>query len=229
MTLSRGTFYTYLWLRSDGTPYYVGKGKWRGHRFVGQERAFRKGCPPASQIIVESHESQADAFFAESFLIGFYGRIDLGTGCLRNRTNGGEGLAGLLRSATHKSRISAALSRRKSGNPVKHYDPIRHSQLMTGEGNPLYGVKRSFDETWRAKLSAGKTGRTISEETRARMKASALKRWANKNTDTCIRGHRLTPDNVRVGKRESRFCIACDAVRHAELNARNQLQRMIAK
>ena len=42
-------FYTYLWLRQDGTPYYVGKGKGR--------RGFRSQghgvhCPPETSRII---------------------------------------------------------------------------------------------------------------------------------------------------------------------------------
>lgn len=88
-------FYTYLWLREDGTPYYVGKGKGL--------RAFRHGCPVVEvipgwidepdkeRIVVQPFESEEDAFFAEKFLIAVYGRKDNVTGCLRNLTDGGEG------------------------------------------------------------------------------------------------------------------------------------------
>jgi hypothetical protein len=84
------TFYTYLWLREDGTPYYIGKGH--------GDRAFSKhrigSAPPKSQIIVETFPDEMSAFEAEIFLISYYGRIDLGTGCLRNRADGGQGLSG---------------------------------------------------------------------------------------------------------------------------------------
>ena len=65
-------FYTYLWLREDGTPYYAGKGSGK--------RAIRKGSPQdLGRIIIQEYESEADAFEAEIFLIGYYGRIDRGT------------------------------------------------------------------------------------------------------------------------------------------------------
>jgi hypothetical protein len=59
-------FYTYLWLREDGTPYYVGKGTWhRAHTIH-----LRIGsAPPADRILLEAHTSEADAFAAEMFLI----------------------------------------------------------------------------------------------------------------------------------------------------------------
>jgi hypothetical protein len=76
-------FYTYLWLREDGTPYYVGKGK--------GDRAIRRGSPSLDRILIQEFPSEADAFAAEIFLISFYGRKDIGTGILRNRTIGGDG------------------------------------------------------------------------------------------------------------------------------------------
>jgi hypothetical protein len=81
-------FYTYLWLRYDGTPYYVGKGC--------DNRAFIKEShrtnPPSDKsfILLQYFPDESAAFAAEIFLIEFYGREDLGTGHLRNLTPGGE-------------------------------------------------------------------------------------------------------------------------------------------
>lgn len=76
------TYYTYLWLREDGTPCYVGKGS--------GERAYRKGSPPRDRVLIQPHPSEEDAFAAEIFLIAYYGRKDIETGVLINRTDGGE-------------------------------------------------------------------------------------------------------------------------------------------
>jgi hypothetical protein len=108
-------FYTYLWLREDGTPYYVGKGTGK--------RAIRKGSPQdLTRILIQEHESEADAFTAEIFLIAYYGRIDLGTGCLRNRTDGGEGHSGYLTPPALRT---------------------KRSQLFSGENHPNWGKKLS--------------------------------------------------------------------------------------
>jgi len=80
-------FYTYLWLREGGTPYYVGKGS--GNRaFV--QRGHRFPPPPEERILVQEFPDERAAFSAEMFLIDFYGREDLSEGCLLNLTNGGE-------------------------------------------------------------------------------------------------------------------------------------------
>lgn len=93
-------FYTYLWLREDGTPYYVGKGH--------GDRAFRKGSPPVERILLQEHPSEQAANDAEVFLISYYGRKDTGTGILRNRTSGGEGTSGLIFTSIHRARLGTA-------------------------------------------------------------------------------------------------------------------------
>ena len=85
-------FYTYLWLREDGTPYYVGKGT--GRRGFDSDGHKVKRPKSRSEIIIQEWTSEEEAFLAEIFLIYYYGRKDLGTGCLRNLTNGGEGASG---------------------------------------------------------------------------------------------------------------------------------------
>ena len=71
-------FYTYLWLRADGTPYYAGKGH--------GDRAFTKGThrvyPPTIQenILVQEWPDELGALAGEKLLIAIYGREDLGIG-----------------------------------------------------------------------------------------------------------------------------------------------------
>ena len=99
-------FYTYLWLREDGTPYYVGKGK--------ENRAFtslghRVKCPPKERIVIYPAESEVEAFESEVALIWYYGRKNLGTGCLRNLTDGGEGQSGRVVPEEERKRRGAKL------------------------------------------------------------------------------------------------------------------------
>jgi hypothetical protein len=85
------SFYTYAHLREDGTPYYVGKGT--GNR-AWRKRKFR---PPDNRILIlKKNLTEEEAFRHEVYMIFVLGRKDLGTGILRNRTNGGEGTSGAI-------------------------------------------------------------------------------------------------------------------------------------
>lgn len=81
-------FYSYMWLRSNQTPYYVGKGC--GNRAF--YKRSRRVAPPADavRIIIFPMDSEELAFESEKALIALFGRKDIGTGILHNMTDGGD-------------------------------------------------------------------------------------------------------------------------------------------
>ena len=101
--MDNNIFYTYAYLREDLTPYYIGKGK--------SYRAYRKNRnvhPPEDKnriLFLKKNLTEKEAFKHEIYMISVFGRKDLGTGILHNRTNGGDGTSGAILSQETKDKI----------------------------------------------------------------------------------------------------------------------------
>jgi hypothetical protein len=84
-------YYTYAYLREDGTPYYIGKGK--RDRIYSKNRRVKPPKDKSRIIFLKQNLTEEEAFKHEIYMIAVFGRKDLGTGILRNLTDGGDGIS----------------------------------------------------------------------------------------------------------------------------------------
>jgi hypothetical protein len=128
-------YYVYAYLREDGSPYYIGKGK--------NSRAFdvahRVSIPKKRDkiIFLETNLSNIGALALERRYISWYGRKDNNTGILRNLTDGGDGSCSVIHSEETKQKIAKA---------------------KTGKTRP------PFSETHKEKISVANKGKKRTKE-----------------------------------------------------------------
>jgi hypothetical protein len=138
-------YYTYAYLREDGTPYYVGRGK-GGRAF---DKTHRIKVPPKERVLfLKQNLTYEEATKHEIYMIAVLGRKDLGTGILRNLTDGGEGRPGpkpqeevdkIRRSNTGKKlseETKKRLSEIKRGVPIHSAETKEKRRKQFTESNP---------------------------------------------------------------------------------------------
>ena len=125
--MANNNFLVYMYMRKDGTPYYVGKG--RPNRPYSRDG---RSCstPPRDRIVIyRENLDEKTAFSLEKELIAKYGRKDIGTGILRNRSDGGEGPSGYR----HSEEAKRIMSEKKSGKNHSNYTPRDWYHPVYGE------------------------------------------------------------------------------------------------
>ena len=196
-------YYTYAYLREDRTPYYIGKGT--GNRIYSTNRIIKSPKDKSRIIYLKQNLTEEEAFKHEIYMIDVFGRIDLGTGILHNRTDGGDGnsnpseetrkkISEAKKGRTHSEETKKKMSeakkgntymlgktlseetRRKIGEASKGRDPSEETRRKISES------KKNISEETRRKMSEASKGRTPSEESRRKMSQSSKGKTLSEET-----------------------------------------------
>lgn len=208
-------FYIYIYKDPvNHTPFYVGKGHGRRKKYIDNhyhgwcgnkiKSLIEKGLNPEVIIYAENLE-EIKAFYLEKMLIAQYGRRDIGTGCLCNNTDGGEGVSGRKASEEENRRNSER-------NKGKKQSPETIKKRTQGQ----WGRKLSFEAI--RKRTEKQKGRVVSEETRKKLSKAALGRRLSvesiRKRSESVRGRKNTEETIkkmsearRLYRREKKSCL----------------------
>jgi hypothetical protein len=208
-------FYTYAFLGTHGSPYYIGKGC-GGRAWDGKSSGGRRPPRDASRILILKKDlAEEEAFRHEIYMISVLGRKDLGKGILRNLTDGGEGISGRILDEETKIKIGEAQRGEKNHRHGKSLSE-EHKRKMS---ESLRG--REFSEEHRRKI--GEATRNRSTEMRAKVSA-AMPRGQNhhffgkkhsaearKKMSDALRGRRLSEEHrKKISDRNAKTYVFTD-------------------
>jgi hypothetical protein len=189
---NRQQFYVYEHWRLDKDEcFYVGKGKGsRAYAKSGRNSHWNNIVGKLERIgsayevrIVSSGLTEEEAFQLEKERIAFWRDIV----DLANKTDGGDGVSGLVMTAEVRQKMSEKAKGRK-GNPTmlgkKHSDATKLKMKLAKVGKKPNNFGKKYQsgplsDEHKAKLSAAKIGTVPKHETRAKLSEAAKKQWAD--------------------------------------------------
>lgn len=149
MNFCSKNYYIYFYLRQDFTPYYIGKGSNR-RAWVKGNVEIDKPKDKSKIIIVEQNLTEIQAFILERYYIRWFGRKDLETGILRNKSDGGYGgpssLEGRVKLSNNKKEWWTEGRRKEQSEKIKNSINPFHSYSRTEESTKARSLSQK--EWW---------------------------------------------------------------------------------
>jgi hypothetical protein len=135
----KNVFYTYAYLREDGTPYVPSRNR---------------------ILILKKNLTEEEAFKHEIYMINVFGRKDLGTGILYNLTDGGDGPSGYVYTEEQRKKMGDMRRGKKRPNHSKIMKAKNHLQVVNE--NKIKELRKKYPPEKIALLyTEGKTLREI--------------------------------------------------------------------
>ena len=149
-------YYTYAYLREDGTPFYIGKGK--DGRINKQGNRKFKLPPTDRRIFLKQNLTEEEALRHEAYIIHVIGKENL-----INQTTGGQGTSGRVLSQGEREHLREVNTGKVMSPETKEKISIsRKGKSQVG------GVKKHSPET-REKMRLAHLGRKHTKETKEKM------------------------------------------------------------
>ncbi len=166
-------YYTYAYLREDRTPYYIGKGS-NNRIYSNNGRLCNKPKDKSRIIFLKQNLTEEEAFKHEIYMIAVFGRKDLGTGILYNRTSGGEGCSGNIASEeTRRKRSVGNIGKKNSKGYKWSYEQRERLKKSTKGKCKTEEHKKSLREAWKRR----KKEKPITEETREKLRKTSSRNY----------------------------------------------------